>query len=138
MLAMLEVPDGFDPDPVLAAAAKDAGTYVGAELVDEGRRVLVRVCSPDGVVFDIACASGPLDAQRAISSARRYCQVDGTARAFAALRFAETFPDLSDEQRATLADLRAHAAANDGCDHAVRCCREHGTHSSPHIRCILR
>jgi len=106
------------------------------------RATTARIFTAGHVPFDVLPLSsrievGALPADRVLGSARRYASQRRFEQSGAAIAFARTH-DLSPAQVELADALEAFAAKEAGCDHGARCCREHDTHSSPHVGCVLR
>lgn len=120
------------------ADARTSGSPVVVSFIDQRARArTARVFLPSGDTFSLRVGNGPVTVERVIAAARQSAlRGDGVAAlaaAFAAEHLSPTVEQANALERFT--ELAVDAAR---CDHAHRCCREHDTHSSPHVRCILR
>lgn len=140
MLTMIDAGDAATMDARLVQAAAGQEGFVGAWLPVTYRERL-RVCGGDGVLFSVTCPGRRVEAERAVSAARRYAAAAQAAQVpagLAAIAFAE-FLSPGGEHAGVLGALREALAECAVCDHAARCCMEHGTHAEfMHFGCLFR
>lgn len=121
-----------------ARDAHDSGRPVAVSMVERYTRSrFTRVVLPDGRSFDVRGTRDGLTVDRLTAAARQSAlrgdQVAAMAAAFAVEHLTPTPEEVAVLER--FVQLAADAAR---CDHDHRCCKTHGTHSSPHVGCILR